>query len=641
MRLRIIAGKGAEKKWRSKNGIENLYVSPDLLVQGDRSIDIIKKNGEVRAMFVGHVIGRRNGTGMLSRIEKTHSDFQTLLCESSLETCINELEGRFIIVRIGKDKGNEICCDRYGQVDLYYQEAGDVVLFATDLSLLPLNCSTVEYDPVAVAHSLYIYGFRPAKRHTLYSGVKRLGVGEVVSWKNGEIRFREIPPYLVPADKNYSKQELVRYSENLMDAVEKRSSSNGNIVYLSSGWDSTSILAILVKFYGASKVKTVVGRMHYSKRKGVINPFELERAKAFADYFGVKLEIVELDWWQRGVEHLRQLQPFLRSHMLSGMSVYIWDALATHVSNKYRGEAVFCGEISDGVHNFGFSQYASILKHPDIGFREYADKMALYLFGPTFYKSVKADNLNNDIVYNLFKEETGGGAFDEPSSDPNYLNLQFLSSMFLRDKRIPFWSLKNCKIMTEHGRQLYRKEMETEYLNDISAKISPETLYSCYQHLYNTFHWQCGTVASIALTANRHGFEISLPYYDSRIYELLAATPECWGRGLELRPTKYAEKWFLTNCIDYPGHLQQGPHSYLYDVDPTFSHAGEFIYASSFAPLIKKMFKQRSYEELLSQEYFNLEYFDQIVGNYLEGKEVISERTDLSALAFLCLSSWY
>ena len=48
------------------------------------------------------------------------------------------------------------------------------------------------------------------------------------------------------------------------------------------------------------------------------------------------------------------------------------------------GAVVFAGEISDGAHNLGFSQYFSIYHPASHAFREYSDKMASYLFGPTF-----------------------------------------------------------------------------------------------------------------------------------------------------------------------------------------------------------------------------------------------------------------
>ena len=67
-------------------------------------------------------------------------------------------------------------------------------------------------------------------------------------------------------------------------------------MYLSSGWDSTSILGGLVHEFGAEKVKAVIGRMCYSERAGIINPFEIDRAQKVADYYGVSLDIVEFDY---------------------------------------------------------------------------------------------------------------------------------------------------------------------------------------------------------------------------------------------------------------------------------------------------------------------------------------------------------
>ena len=145
----------------------------------------------------------------------------------------------------------------------------------------------------------------------------------------------------------------------------------------------------------------------------MINQFELDRAKVFADYYGVKLDIVEYDYWQRGPEFLEEMRPLFRSHMFSGMSAYLWDDLARHVSKYHKGKSVFCGEISDGVHNFGFTQYATILNHLDLGFREYADKMGVYLFGPTFLRALQSGDYKKDIVYNTLKGGVEETCFDK------------------------------------------------------------------------------------------------------------------------------------------------------------------------------------------------------------------------------------
>jgi hypothetical protein len=126
------------------------------------------------------------------------------------------------------------------------------------------------------------------------------------------------------------------------------------------------------------------------------------------------------------------------------------------------------------------------------------------------------------------------------------------------------------------------------------------------------------------------------------VQAFLAAMPESWGRGLELRPTKYPLKWVLQHLVDYPLHLQTGPHSYLYDVDPGFSHSAEILYGSAFTPLLKERLRLRAYRMVLSADYFDLDYIDRVVGEYRAGKETRgAELNDLMALALLTLADWH
>ena len=87
--------------------------------------------------------------------------------------------------------------------------------------------------------------------------------------------------------------------------------------------------------------------------------------------------------------------------------------------------------------------------------------------------------------------------------------------------------------------------------------------------------------------------------------------------------------------------MQIGPHSYLYDVDPNFDHAAEWNYRSAFRNQYKKMMEKRSYRNLMSNDVFDLKYFDRIVDNYIKGKEVLSERNDLEHLIYLSVMDWY
>ena len=60
-------------------------------------------------------------------------------------------------------------------------------------------------------------------------------------------------------------------------------------------------------------------------------------------------------------------------------------------------------QVSDGAHNLGFSQYATIF-HPVSEFREYSDKMASYLFGKNFFKNIINKNEKNDVIFDLLKK---------------------------------------------------------------------------------------------------------------------------------------------------------------------------------------------------------------------------------------------
>ena len=53
--------------------------------------------------------------------------------------------------------------------------------------------------------------------------------------------------------KPYKENVLEDYSAAFLDTLKVKSSKKVNIIYLSSGWDSTSILAGLVKTIGERK----------------------------------------------------------------------------------------------------------------------------------------------------------------------------------------------------------------------------------------------------------------------------------------------------------------------------------------------------------------------------------------------------
>jgi hypothetical protein len=549
--------------------------------------------------------------------------------------------GRFLDVTVGKDGVCEIQADPFGRRELYIETVAGATVMATTMDLLPIAETGGEMDQIALAHTLSVYGTRPPKRHTCYAGVKRLGVGQRVRIQNGRVELQDTP-FTPPAAAPFGERELNQYADALLAAIEREGSTSGNVVYLSSGWDSTCILACLVHIFGKGAVRGVIGRMRYSERAGVINQFELDRAHAMAEYYGIPLDVVEFNYAAAGTDRLFEpWRPLFRAHQLASL-VGLNHAWLGEGAVRLAGTdlPVFAGEISDGAHNLGFSQYVTVF-HPVLAFREYSDKMASYLFGPTFLGLLANGQYQQDAVYQFLLGRQGAAIFDAPASGSD-TTLQQLSTFFLRGNRFPLWSVRNSKFLTGTGGEAYRSHMESAYLADAAKACTPDTLYGWYLHLYNSFHWQGSTVAPLSLTAETLGLNAVLPFWDGCVQDILSAMPESGGRGLDLHHTKYPLKWMLQNRVDYPMHLQTGPHSYLYDVDPGFSHAAEMMYGSGLAPYFRSVLAKRQYRDVLSPDVFDLGYIDGMVTRYVKGEEVRgAELTDLTTLASLWMVGFY
>jgi hypothetical protein len=607
------------------SGLRRMFEADGLTVDASSDVRELSRSGRERAYVVGRILGRRDG----DRLTALAPDLRELWhCIDQRDT--TPMEGEFIVVHVTPNGECWIAADAYGRRDVYCRTSGAVTAVATSLDLLPVDGSNRE-DPVALAHALCIYGCRPAKEQTLSQEDRRLGLGETWTIRGATCQSTraEFDPH--PPDP-YGPADLDRYADLLLDAIQARA-TDANVVYLSSGWDSTSILACLVQLKGPNHVRCVIGRMIYSERRGVVNQFEIDRARAVADFFGVPLEVIDFDYRTNCEPLLARAAALFRPHDLSSITGLNHLVLAEHVARTCRGsETVFAGEISDGAHNLGFSQSATIF-HPVLEFREYADKMASYLFGPSFLRSLEHGRYDRDPVF-LFLRDRFAGDFDDPAPS-GARRRQLLSSFFLRSRRIPLWSLRNSRLLSPAGRERYAQEMEDRYLAEPAERLTPETLYAWYLHLYNAFHWQGSTVATLPLTVEHVGLQPALPFWDSRLQDFLGGMPENWGRGLDLNPTKYPLKWTLQHRVRYPMHLQVGPHSYLYDVDPTFSHSAELLYASGLRPLFSRAIGSGTLARLEEASMFDLDYARGLIDEYAAGTEARGSR--MGDLLSLCL----
>ncbi|KKL13581.1 hypothetical protein LCGC14_2524340, partial [marine sediment metagenome] len=107
--------------------------------------------------------------------------------------------------------------------------------------------------------------------------------------------------------------------------------------------------------------------------------------------------------------------------------------------------------------------------------------------------------------------------------------------------------------------------------------------------------------------------------------------------------TKYPQKWVARNKIRFPYKLlDEGPHSYLYDVIEGFSLYEEMVYRSGAADFLKQKLADKPYRSLLSDEYFDVQYLDGLVDDYLSGKEAKGKDfANLVSLLTLVITGWY
>jgi hypothetical protein len=199
---------------------------------------------------------------------------------------------------------------------------------------------------------------------------------------------------------------LNEYNKNLNNFIsEAGSKSNQKIVFMSSGWDSLMVIDKLCSFYKKNNIKPIIARLVFSDRSGVFNKYEILKAKKICKIYGLKPNFVTINY-KYFEEYLKNLEPVGKKNMLLvSDAFFLHSRIIEEGIKKFKKGDFYSGEISDGAHNFGFSQYCTLLDHENNGYREYADKMMTYLFGPTFLKKVINKTYEIDPIFQILKKK--------------------------------------------------------------------------------------------------------------------------------------------------------------------------------------------------------------------------------------------
>lgn len=594
------------------------------------------------------ICGKINYLHNLKKNEtKTYSDFllKKILKSQKFNEINNFVDGTFLIIKIKKNRATQIITDKYCKIDLFYNFKQNTMYISNSLKNFDLDNKKEKFNHIALANVLMNFGSYVPKPNTIYNNINRLSIDQFIDIYKRKVLIKKKKLNLVEIDNRFNKNEIL-YKKNFknifFNSVKKRSSNRMNWVYISSGFDSTSILATLNHLFGNKKITAVIAEVKYSNKYGICNKFEIKRAKKICNYFKIPIKIIKVDYSKKDiVSQMREVKEIFKSEHIFSFNTNNYFQLAKYIKkNGKKGDRVFNGDISDGVQNLGFSQFATILDHPNLSFREYADKMFSYLYSPSFFKVVSQKKQFKDKIFNLIKNEKKIKIKNDifNISKNKYL-FKFLSPIFLSSSRFPFSSIYNEKLINKNFVDTYNSYMNNKFFKDVIKKIKKENLYSSIIYLYNIFHWSSGAVQGSLRSSEIFGFDSSTPFWDYKIQKFFSEMPENWGRSLELRNTKYVLKSFLNNDIDYPTSLQAGPHSYIYDIDHGWNADLDILYHSYLKRVFVKIIKKIDLREVFNSKVFNINYIESLRNKYLKNKYVYG--SDLLTLKNLIIFLYF
>ena len=436
------------------------------------------------------------------------------------------------------------------------------------------------------------YGNRPPYPFTIFDSVY-----ESCESLSFDIEDNNIKPGTLP----YTN--VIFSIENYLAALRNAVTTDrkNKVVFLSSGWDSTSILALLVEKYGPEDITCITLRLSYNAKdtSASFNPYEIKKAASFCEYYKVKHLIVDSDFCNKDVNHEDRLKE-MSNASLYNLTAYnhksLWNAVE-NLGYEPADTAVYAGEFSDGAHNWGFAQSFGAV-HPEIGLRQYADKARAYFMSPSFLNRVfeRDESLNNDSLSNWLLPGPIRN-IDSCTSESDFL-ADYLCDLFYEDVRGPYIQPPNNyipKILLASGKGIFRKS-----IIDANVPASINQIYKAYIDIYHYTHWMGSTVHGL-----RHftpeNYQLIMPFGDHSVLELLRTMPTEFGRGLEIRPTKYPLKKILKEFIDYPLSLQEGQHAYIYDDDQSINLQESLMSSGTMVyDLLYSNFKQNLNSSLAS-----------------------------------------
>jgi asparagine synthetase B (glutamine-hydrolysing) len=584
----------------------------------------------------------QNGKSIAIQKDNAKEVISQILLTNSIQKLSKVLEGMYCGIVIENGKSVSVFSDAFNRKNFFYTQLQDEIIISTHLDDVINARPNIKYDQNGL-YSYLLLGYSPIK-HTFYEEVFRLGSDEIIELNaNGLINN---PTSEIVNIEQFDKSNIDLYEEHITNSVVSRATNTpgGNIVMNSGGWDSTSIVYLLTRHYDKSNVKSVVFEVLLSDKQS-FNVYEVDKVKRISKHFGIETETCVIDYsskesidiWERNLEKLRDNHVYFWIHHIK-----LAEQVGQHVA---AGSSIFSGEASDSIHNFGYSQFVSV-NYDNMFLREYSDKMKSYLYGPTFLKSIIDNTFNDDKVFEFYNYYYGSEKFESLNgSDKMEALKKYLQSFILSYQRVPFAKWKNTNYAKETINTSFENFVNDNYFNRLASQMTPENLYYNLLQVYRNFHFQSAQIHIANVAFDKYNLSCKMPFLDLNMVNYMYQMPENWGRGLEIKTTKYPLRYLATErWTEMPMHIleESGPHSYIAENDKKWTYAGgnwdiycEILYSSVFKEYFKEMFSKVEVEKYFDSSFFDTDKLKKVIADYLNNVEDIPNHGLLFKLAVL------
>lgn len=437
----------------------------------------------------------------------TTSDTEVILAlyAEQKEEAVKSLRGMFGIVIWDKEEQYLFAArDPFGIKPFYYMESEEGTFFASEKKSLLVGESNHEVYQEALQHYL-TYQFVPEPM-TLSKSIKRLEPGHYITKKKGEplsIQSYWKPTFATkPQTIDGAKKAIL---DVMRDSVQMHMRSDVPVgAFLSSGIDSTSIVALAKEFHPGIKTFTVgFGSEGYS---------EIDIAQDSAEKLGVE-NIPTLITPEAFMEELPRIIWHMDDPVADPAAVplyFVAKAASEHV------KVVLSGEGADEL--FG-------------GYTIYREPLAL----DWFKKVPKSAKAMLKVLAEKLPEDVKGRSYLLRGSTP--LEQRYIGNAFMFDeKEKPF---------------VYKPFNQDIHFKDVTAPIykNAENYYEVEKMQYIDIHtWMRG---DILVKADRmtmaHSLELRVPFLDKEVFDVARTLPASLKTAN--KTTKYALREAMRDVV--------------------------------------------------------------------------------------------